>query len=365
MATIKVHGGDFVAGQSGTFRFGVLTLPTPSRYFFLVGSEKIPLSKVMRVEAVNKEERHRTGAAVGRGAVAAMIAGPIGSIFTVLGGPTGTAVALASGIIGYNTTNHSSDVTFEAEFEGGQRLLATTDTATYTKLLGAAFDYKPPSAVTNQDDEPPADAEPENPALAEIRSAIATERGELVRSQGSYRPVDRGGPLPKTTMILGALLVFVVAGMINGAPLAWGIVVAAFVLIVGSKVIRRLDRESHQSGARTIKPKTLEGSIIRFWDKNVSTRKAARVLAACAVFGVFVGIGQSEHPAQQVAKSEAPKNPPQPYVERPAMSQAAWDQFVGDANRSHNNAMAARDYADATRNEVRRLEERLKELKRR
>lgn len=145
MASIKIHGGDFVAGRSGTFRFGVLTLPTPydSWHGIPVSRwEKIPLSKVMRVEAVNKEMRHRPGAAVGRGLVGGMLGWPMGAVASVLGGPPGVVVGLTSAVIGFTMTNHRSNVTFEAEFEGGRRLLATTDTATYTKLLAAAFDYK-------------------------------------------------------------------------------------------------------------------------------------------------------------------------------------------------------------------------------
>jgi hypothetical protein len=178
MARINIHGGDFAVGQSGTFAFGVLTMPPPGRPFF-GACEKIPLNKVMRVEAVNKEMRHRTGAALGRGLAGVMISGPIGAI------------------VGFTTTNHASDVTFEAEFEGGRRLLATTNTATYTKLLAAAFDYKP---------------------------------------HAERRPETKGiinKWLPATAIILGLL---VIAGIINGSPLAWGIAVSAVIFIIGNKI---------------------------------------------------------------------------------------------------------------------------------
>jgi hypothetical protein len=197
MASIQIHGGDFAVGQRGKFKSGLLVLPVKGTQ----AREEIPLRKVMRVEVVNKEEKHRTGTAVGRGAIAAMIAGPIGSVFAVLGGPAGTAVALASGIVGYSTTNHTSNVTFEATFEGGRRLLATTDTATYTKLLAAAFDYAAPSASSDN---------------------------------FSDEPNQRGVPTGNGWAILGTLgAVFVVAGMINGVPLAWGIGIGALVLIIG------------------------------------------------------------------------------------------------------------------------------------
>jgi hypothetical protein len=199
MASIKVHGGDFVAGHSGTFKSGALTLPTlgvgPADFLVRLmylrpgkGSsfqERISLSEVMRVEAVNKEMKHRTVAAVTRGIAGGMIAGPIGSI------------------VGFTTTNHTSDVTFEAEFEGGRRLLATTDTDTYTKLLAAAFDYKPPSA----------------------------------RPVANHESEDHGGPRPGIVFgIVGTLLV--TGGMINGVPLAWGIAVGALVLIVGCTIMK-------------------------------------------------------------------------------------------------------------------------------
>jgi hypothetical protein len=208
MASIKILGGDFIAGRSGAFKSGVLTLPTPEHSFC---GEEIPVTMVMRVEAVNKEMKHRTGAAVGRGAVAAMIGGPIGAVGAVLGGPAGIAVAVTSAIVAFRTTNHTSDVTFEAEFEGGRRLLATTNTATYTKLLAAAFDYKPP----------------------------------LARPVVNHEPKARGGG-PRLSILLGLLgLLLVLSGMINGVPLAWGIAVGALVLIVGRWVMS-------------------------FWDKNVS-----------------------------------------------------------------------------------------------
>lgn len=179
MASITIHGGDFIAGR-GKFKSGVLTLPTSERPY----GEKIPLSKVMRVEAVNKEMKHRTGAAVGRGFLAGIVAGPIGAVGAVLGGPTGVAVGLASAVVGFTTTNHTSDVTFEAGLEGGRRLLATTNTATFTSLLGAAFDYKPPSPIERG---------------AKVRSVLATE----VKESFWQREI----PGPKAALILAACVV--------------------------------------------------------------------------------------------------------------------------------------------------------------
>jgi hypothetical protein len=75
-------------------------------------------------------------------------------------------------------------VTFEAGFEGGRRLLATTNTATYTRLLGAAFDYKPPSPVDRG---------------VQLRSVLATE----VKESFWQREI----PGPKAALILAACVV--------------------------------------------------------------------------------------------------------------------------------------------------------------
>jgi hypothetical protein len=200
MATIKVHGGDFVAGEKGSFTFGVLTLPMRGGSFFGIPvskKENIPLSTVMRVQAVNKEMKHRTEAAVGRGLVGAIIGG------TIVGGP------VTGAIVGFTTTNHTSDVTFEAEFEGGRRLLATTNTATYTKLLAAAFDYKPPQerAVLDQSDE------------AQFELSITS----------------------LTAIIIIGLLVLV--GLADHSAWALGIAVGAAIFFFGNKIVRKLNPE--------------------------------------------------------------------------------------------------------------------------
>jgi hypothetical protein len=102
-------------------------------------------------------------------------------------------------------------VTFEAEFEGGRRLLATTDSATYTTLLGAAFDYKPPQE----------------------RAALDQER-----------KVETGPIKKSLPFILG---LFVLAGIVNGSPLAWGIAVGGAVFIVGKKIARKLNTPTIQT----------------------------------------------------------------------------------------------------------------------
>ena len=226
MASIKIHGGDFVAGRSGTFSFGVLTLPTPydSWHGIPVSRwEKIPFSKVMRVEAVNKEMKHRTGAAVGRGLVGGMLGWPMGAVASVLGGPPGVVVGLTSALIGFTMTNHRSNVTFEAEFEGGRRLLATTNTATYTKLLAAAFNYKPPQEqIGNVNGEPDNDVRSSGVALPAANSAPP--------------PTEVQAKIDLKLLIAYILGIFVLVGIINRSPLAWGIAVGGIVFIVGRTI---------------------------------------------------------------------------------------------------------------------------------
>jgi hypothetical protein len=138
MATIDVISDDFAAGRPGHLKPGllsdnILTLPMPVApspildtlikvfgFSDRVVQEHIPLRLIRKVEVVNKEARS-SAAAVQRGVAGALIGG------------------IAGAVIGVATANGDSTVTFRAEFEDGRRLLASTDTETFTVLLGAAF----------------------------------------------------------------------------------------------------------------------------------------------------------------------------------------------------------------------------------
>jgi hypothetical protein len=117
MAKIKVHAGDFLK-QDGRLSFGSLVLLTEKNNFL---GEAIPLNRLETVEVASEESVKRVGGAIGWGAVGALALGPVGLLAGMLLGGKG------------------KDVTFVAKFKDGRKLLATTDSATFTKLQAAVF----------------------------------------------------------------------------------------------------------------------------------------------------------------------------------------------------------------------------------
>ena len=73
------------------------------------------------VEVASEESVKRIGGAAGWGAVGALALGPVG--------------LLAGVILG----GRSKDVTFIATFKDGRKMLATTDSKTFTKLQALVF----------------------------------------------------------------------------------------------------------------------------------------------------------------------------------------------------------------------------------
>lgn len=117
MAKIAVHAGDFLKGD-GQFNFGSLTLRTAAHSW--VG-ETIPISQLETVEVASEESVKKIGGTIGWGAAGALILGPVGLLAGLLLG------------------GKRKEVTFVAKFKDGRKLLATTDSSTYTKLRAAVF----------------------------------------------------------------------------------------------------------------------------------------------------------------------------------------------------------------------------------
>ena len=117
MATIKVLAGDFLEG-SGTFNFGSLVLKTSKHPF---AGEAISISQLSEVEIATEESVKKIGGTVGWGIAGGLILGPVGLLAGLLMGGRG------------------KEVTFVAKFSDGQRLMATTDYKTFTKLKAAVF----------------------------------------------------------------------------------------------------------------------------------------------------------------------------------------------------------------------------------
>mgnify|MGYP001608718031 CR=1 FL=1 len=124
MATIKVHGGDFLKSD-GNYFFGQLVLKTPAHPF---AGESISKKELEVVEVASEESVKKIAGTVGWGIAGALLLGPVGLL----------AGALAGG--------RKKEVTFVAKFRDGRRLLATTDSKTYTELLAEVFSAGAPAA---------------------------------------------------------------------------------------------------------------------------------------------------------------------------------------------------------------------------
>jgi len=119
MAKITVHAGDFLKGN-GDYHFGSFVLHTEKTRGHLVG-EAIHNSQLELIEAASEESVKKLGGAIGWGAAGAVILGPVGLLAGLLLG------------------GKKKEVTFVAKFKDGRKLLATTDSKTYTKLMAAVF----------------------------------------------------------------------------------------------------------------------------------------------------------------------------------------------------------------------------------
>lgn len=117
MAKVTVHAGDFLKGDS-QFTFGSLVLKTKAHSFL---GETIPISQLESVEVASEESVKKVGGTIGWGAAGALVLGPVGLLAGLLLG------------------GKKKEVTFVAKFKDGRKLLATTDSGTFTKLQAAVF----------------------------------------------------------------------------------------------------------------------------------------------------------------------------------------------------------------------------------
>ena len=117
MAKIKVHAGDFLKGD-GQYSFGALILMTEEHKFL---GETIPITKLETVDIATEESVKKLGGTIGWGAAGAVILGPVGLLAGLLLG------------------GKKKEVTFVAKFKDGRKLLASTDSKTFTKLQAAVF----------------------------------------------------------------------------------------------------------------------------------------------------------------------------------------------------------------------------------
>lgn len=125
MSKIKVLAGDFPEGSCdyswGKFDFGFL-------------SENVSDKNLEMVEIATEESVKKIGGTVGWGVAGAVILGPVGLLAGLLLG------------------GKKKEVTFVAKFKDERKLMASTDSKTFTKLQAAVFNNHKGSSITTKDE---------------------------------------------------------------------------------------------------------------------------------------------------------------------------------------------------------------------
>jgi hypothetical protein len=119
MSKIDIHAGDFPKGK-GSVGFGVMIAPwKPGNG--LTGESIVLKGQLVSVEVASEESVKKVGGTLGWGIAGAALLGPVGMLAGLLVGGRG------------------QNVTFVAMFKDGRKMLATTDSKTYTKLQAIVF----------------------------------------------------------------------------------------------------------------------------------------------------------------------------------------------------------------------------------
>ncbi|MCU4419599.1 MAG: hypothetical protein DI542_17305 [Acinetobacter johnsonii] len=124
MANIQIHAGDFSKGKgtiSANDMVFVMSTAWQAGDGFLGKSHTITRSEVEEVSLATEENVKRLGGTVGWGVAGAALLGPIGLLAGLLLGGKG------------------KDVTFILKLKDGRKMLATTDSKTFTKIAAMAF----------------------------------------------------------------------------------------------------------------------------------------------------------------------------------------------------------------------------------
>ncbi|NBA93911.1 hypothetical protein [Pseudomonas sp. R5(2019)] len=112
MTRLSVQSGDFLQGE-GEYCNGSLTLKTARSPY---PGETISLTRIKDIKIANQEINKSLRGAIGWGMAGALVAGPIGLLAGLwLGGK-------------------EEEVTFVATFKDGRKLMAITDSKTYSKM---------------------------------------------------------------------------------------------------------------------------------------------------------------------------------------------------------------------------------------
>ena len=119
MATLEIHAGDFPKGKH-SIGMNVITFNWQPGDGFM-GKSLALLGQVEDAAVASEEEVKRTAGTLGWGIAGATLLGPVGLLAGLLLGGKG------------------KDVTFILKFKDGRKMLATTDTKTFTKIQALAF----------------------------------------------------------------------------------------------------------------------------------------------------------------------------------------------------------------------------------
>jgi hypothetical protein len=117
MSRIKILAGDFLKGV-GHYNFGEFSLPTEAHPFI---GDHIKTADIELLEIATEETVKKFGGTAGWGLAGAALFGPVGLLAGILSG------------------GNKKQVTFVARFRDGRRLMATTDSKTYAKIMADTF----------------------------------------------------------------------------------------------------------------------------------------------------------------------------------------------------------------------------------
>lgn len=124
MASINIHAGDFTKGK-GTISVSsnVVTIVAAwaSGDGFLGNAKTYLKSDIEEVAQATEDNVKRVGGTIGWGVAGAALLGPVGLLAGLLLGGKG------------------KDITFILKFRDGKKMLATTDSKTFTKLSALVF----------------------------------------------------------------------------------------------------------------------------------------------------------------------------------------------------------------------------------
>ena len=119
MSNIIIHAGNFGEGKA-SLKNGNIVLPAKKGQG-LLNRDLIKIARLEEIDIATDESVKRIGGTLGWGTAGAVMLGPVGLLAGLLLG------------------GKKKEITFVAKFQGGEKMLATTDAKTYKLLMAAAM----------------------------------------------------------------------------------------------------------------------------------------------------------------------------------------------------------------------------------